>query len=62
MVSSLDFSTSAFTPTMASVPSAKHIRALPFVPGRISVSAIRGRNWVGDRESGRRGGSSERDE
>lgn len=49
------FSTSAFTPTMACVPSAKPMRALPFVPGRISHSAVRGRNCVGERPSGRMG-------
>lgn len=50
---------SALTPTMASVPSAKHMRALPFVLGRMPVSALRGRNWVAKRPSGRRGGVSE---
>ena len=50
------FSTSALTPTMASVPSAKHIRALPLVAGRMSVSATKGRNWVAVRPSGRTGG------
>lgn len=49
------FSTSAFTPTMACVPSANPTRALPFVPGRMSVSAVSGRNWVGERPSGRMG-------
>lgn len=52
-------STSAFTPTMASVPSAKHILALPLVPGRMPVSATRGRNWAGERPSGRMGGVRE---
>jgi hypothetical protein len=46
---------------MASVPSAKQIRALPFVPGRMLVSAIRGRNWFGVRASGRIGGVRERE-
>lgn len=55
-------STSALTPTMASVPSAKQMRALPLVPGRMSVSALRGRNWGAARPSGRRGGVSEREE
>ncbi len=49
------FSTSAFTPTIACVPSANPMRALPFVPGRIVVSAERGRNCVGERPSGRIG-------
>jgi hypothetical protein len=57
-----DFSTSAFTPTIASVPSAKHTRALPFAPGRISLSATKGRNWVGERPSGRIGGLRHSDE
>jgi hypothetical protein len=51
------FSTSALIPTMASVPSAKQIRALPLAEGRISVSATRGRNCVVVRPSGRTGGS-----
>ena len=46
---------------MASVPSAKQIRALPLVPGRMSVSAVRGRNCVGERASGRIGGCRERE-
>lgn len=49
------FSTSALTPTMACVPSAKPMRALPFVPGRMLDSAVRGRNCVGERPSGRMG-------
>lgn len=49
-------STSAFTPTTASVPSEKHTRALPFVPGRMAVSAVRGRNCVAERPSGLMGG------
>lgn len=49
------FSTSAFTPTIACVPSAKPMRALPFVPGRMVVSAESGRNCVGERPSGRIG-------
>ena len=53
--------TSALTPTMDSVPSAKQIRALPYVAGRISVSAISGRNVAGERPSGRMGGVDDRD-
>lgn len=49
------FSISALTPTIASVPSAKQTRALPLVPGSMPVSAVRGRNWVGLRPSGRIG-------
>lgn len=49
------FSTSALTPTIAWVPSAKPMRALPFVPGRMSDSAVNGRNCVGERPSGRIG-------
>lgn len=49
-------------PTIASVPSAKQIRAEPLVPGRISVSATRGRNCVALRPSGRIGGVREREE
>lgn len=41
------------------MPSAKQIRALPFVLGKISVSAIRGRNWLDVRPSGRIGGVRE---
>jgi hypothetical protein len=48
-------STSALTPTIAWVPSANPMRALPLVPGRTSVSAVSGRNWVGERPSGRMG-------
>ena len=53
---------SAFTPTIPSVPSAKQTRALPLVDGSRSVSAVRGRNVVGERASGRSGGLSESDE
>lgn len=49
-------------PTIASVPSLKQMRALPLVLGRMSVSATRGRNWVGARRSGRIGGWEEREE
>jgi hypothetical protein len=49
------FSTEALTPTIACVPSAKPMRALPFVPGKMLVSAERGRNCVGERPSGRMG-------
>ncbi len=55
------FSTSAFTPTIASVPSAKHSLALPFADGRRSVSATKGRKEVGERASGRIGGCRERE-
>lgn len=55
------FSTSARTPTIASVPSAKHIRALPLAEGRSEVSARRGRKDVGVRASGRMGGMRERE-
>lgn len=44
------------------MPSAKQIRALPFVPGRMSHSATRGRNCVAVRPSGRMGGCEEREE
>lgn len=50
------FSTSALTPTIASLPSLKLRCALPFAVGSTSVSAVRGRNCVGERESGRIGG------
>lgn len=55
------FSISALTPTMASVPSARQTRALPFVPGRMPVSAVSGRNCVGVRPSARMGGLRERE-
>ncbi len=48
--------TSALTPTRASLPSARDTWADPLHVGRRSVSARRGRNSVGDRKSGRRGG------
>lgn len=54
-------STSARTPTTASVPSAKQMRALPLAAGSRSVSARSGRNEVGARASGRMGGVSERE-
>lgn len=43
------------------MPSAKQIRELPFVPGKMSLSAINGRNWLAVRASGRIGGLCERD-
>ncbi|KAH0498619.1 hypothetical protein TgHK011_005864 [Trichoderma gracile] len=46
---------------MASVPSARHTRALPLVPGRIPVSAVSGRNCFDVRPSGRIGGLRERE-
>lgn len=55
------FPSSAFTPTIASVPSAKHSLALPLALGRRSVSATRGRKEVGVRASGRMGRWRERE-
>ena len=52
-------STSALTPTIPSVPSAKHSRALPFAKASRSVSPINGLKEVGERASGRMGGFSE---
>lgn len=46
---------------MASVPSARHTRALPLVPGRIPVSAVSGRNCFAVLPSGRIGGLRERE-
>src|SRR5256885_26861 len=54
-------STSALTPTIASLPSLKLRCAEPLVAGRISVSALNARNSVEVRESGRMGGLCERD-
>ena len=54
-------STSALTPTIASLPSLKLRCAEPFVAGRISVSALKARNCVEVRESGRTGGLCERE-
>lgn len=59
--STLVFPTSARTPTIASVPSEKHIRALPLAEGMSEVSARRGRKDVGVRASGRMGGRRERE-
>jgi hypothetical protein len=57
-----DFSTSAFTPAIASVPSEKQTRALPFALGMIPLSATSGRNCVGVRPSGLVGGVNDNEE
>ena len=43
------------------MPSEKHTRALPLAEGRMSASATRGRNCVGERPSGRIGGEADRE-
>jgi len=55
------FSTSALTPTIASLPSLKLRWAEPLVAGKTSVSALSGRKAVADLESGLIGGVSERE-
>ena len=57
----VDFSTSAFTPTIASLPSLKLTWAEPLVSGSMPVSALKGRKSVAERESARIGGWEESD-
>ena len=57
----VDFSTSAFTPTIASLPSLKLTWAEPLVRGSMPVSALKGRKSVAERESARIGGCEESD-